>query len=106
MQNQYLQSTLGASSALEKAILQQKENSHEFFTHQSSYSFPKNVDVDPDSVYFSISLNFAEIGDLGSAFCEGFEGFSLKVKTSEDNFVTNPVDVNGNQAIWNSEFQL
>lgn len=102
----YLQSTLEVGAALDKAIVQFKEGIQEFFTHQSSYSFRKIVDGEPDRVYFSVGLNFAEITDLGSAFCEGFEGFSLKVKTKTDEFVTNPVDVCGNQAIWNSEFQL
>jgi len=75
-------------------------------TFQSNVSFPKSLDFDPEAVYIFLNLNFAEIADLGSAFCEGFQGFSLEVETKSNKFETKPIDVNGNQAIWMTEFQL
>jgi hypothetical protein len=101
-----LESTDEVIKAANSCCFNGKDSEQEFLTFQTNSSYTKECDLHPEFLTVALNLHFAELSDLCMAFDEGFEGFSMKITNGHEYFETHRVDVDRNQAIWNSDFQL
>ena len=106
IQKSYLESSQEVNKLLSSVSFEPKDIETEAFLSQSSLTVSK--DSFPEDAYFSIEIkiNFIEIPDLRNAFCDGFAGYSVEIASMSNVLKTDPVDVEGNRAIYGKSFKM